>query len=136
MFRHGTKFEQEVRTMRVLRLTSADAGDWTRVGDQEIFVNDLIDQAAAPDAKMTVGYARVGKDEALDISFPYDEVLIVTRGAYTVRTEQGGAVTARAGDVIYLPAGSASASRAEEDTEMVYVANPPSVYADHVAQSA
>jgi hypothetical protein len=27
-------------------------------------------------------------------------------------------------------------SHADEDTEMVYVANPPSVYADHLAAAA
>jgi ethanolamine utilization protein EutQ len=83
-----------------------------------------------------VGFAHVAKGETLEISFPYDEVLIVTKGAYTVQTDGGESVTARTGDVIYLPAGSSSSSRAEEDAEMVYVANPPSVYADHVAASA
>jgi hypothetical protein len=29
---------------------------------------------------MTVGFARVGRGEALDISLPYDEVLVVTKG--------------------------------------------------------
>ena len=67
---------------------------------------------------------------------PYDKVLILSRGSYTVRTQHGEAVTAHAGEVIYLPAGSSNSSRAEEDTEMVYVANPPSVYADHVAAAA
>lgn len=119
--------------MRVRRLTADEAATWSRVGDGEIFVSDIVDQATVPDANMTVGFARVGKGEALDISFPYDEVLIVTKGSYTVRTGRGDEVTARAGEVIYLPAGSSSTSRAEEDTEMVYVAHPPSVYADHVA---
>jgi ethanolamine utilization protein EutQ (cupin superfamily) len=118
--------------MRVSRLSSENAEAWSQVADQ-IFVSDVVDQGTAPDAKMTVGFARVGAGEALDISFPYDEVLILTKGAYTVRAEDGQTVTARAGEVIYLPAGSRSHSRAEEDTEMVYVANPPSVYADHVA---
>lgn len=103
--------------MRVRTVTTEDAETWSRVGDGEIFVSDIVDQAAAPDARMTVGFARLGEGEALDISFPYDEVLIVTRGSYTVRTEDGETVTARAGQVIYLPAGSSSSSRADEDTE-------------------
>ncbi|MGI8805026.1 MAG: cupin domain-containing protein, partial [Thermoleophilaceae bacterium] len=121
--------------MSVRKLTTRDAENWAKVGDGEIFVSDIVDQATAPDAKMTVGFARVGKGEALDISFPYDEVLILTKGSYTVRPEHGEAVTARSGEVLYLPVGSSSSSHAEEETEMVYVANPPSVYADHVAAS-
>jgi ethanolamine utilization protein EutQ (cupin superfamily) len=122
--------------MHVMRLTTADAATWSKVGDGEIFVGDIVDLATTPDAKMTVGFARVGAGEALDISFPYDEVLVITKGSYTVRTEHDDLLTARAGEVIYLPAGSASSSHAEEDAEMVYVANPPSVYAEHVAASA
>lgn len=122
--------------MDVRKLTTEDAKTWSKVGDQQIFVSDIVDQAAAPNAKMTVGFARLAQGEELDISFPYDEVLILTKGSYTVRTERGDVVTARAGEVIYLPAGSSSSSHTEEDTEMVYVANPPSVYADHVAASA
>lgn len=121
----------------VRKLTTEDAAQaWSKVGDHQIFVSDIIDQGTVPEAKMTVGFARLGQGEAMDISFPYDEVLILTKGAYTVRTERGEAITARAGEVIYLPAGSSNFSQAEEDTEMVYVADPPSVYADHVAASA
>ncbi|MGH3995075.1 MAG: cupin [Pseudonocardiaceae bacterium] len=121
--------------MRVQKLTTEQAEEWSKLGDQEIFVSDIVDQGTVPDAKMTVGFARVGKGESLDISFPYDEVLILTKGSSTVRTEDEEAVTARAGEAIYLPAGSANSARADEDAEMVYVANPPSVYAAHVAAS-
>ena len=119
--------------IRVRKVTVGDAEAWSRVGEQEIFVSDVMDQGTVPDAEMTVGFARIDKGEALEISFPYDEVLVLTKGSYTVKTEHGESVTARAGEVIYLPAGSSSSSRADEDTEMVYVASPPSVYADHVA---
>jgi ethanolamine utilization protein EutQ (cupin superfamily) len=108
--------------MRVLRLTTEDAKTWSQVGDRATFVSDLVDQATVPEAKMTVGFARVAKGEALDISFPYDEVLILTKGSYTVRTQHGEVVTARAGEVIYLPAGSSNSGHAEDDAEMVYVA--------------
>lgn len=123
--------------MRVTKATIKELETWQQVGDdQQIFVADVIDEPTNPDAKMTVGFARVAKGETLDITFPYDEVLILTNGTYTVRTEQGETVTARAGDFIYLPAGSSNVFYADEDTEMVYVANPPSTYARHVAQSA
>ncbi|GAA2670732.1 cupin domain-containing protein [Nonomuraea recticatena] len=120
--------------MRVKKITHED-GAWTGVEDHQIFVNDLIDAATQPDAKMTVGFARVARGESMDISFPYDEVLIVTAGSYAVRTEDGETLRATAGDVIYLPGGTSNSSWAEEDTEMVYVANPPDVYAAHVAAS-
>ena len=68
-------------------------------------------------------------------SLPYDEVLVVTHGVYTVRTARGE-LTARAGEVVYLPAGSSNVAYAHEDAEMVYVAAPPSVYAAHVAAAA
>jgi nitrogen regulatory protein PII len=32
--------------MRVRRLTTDNAEDWARVGDGEIFVSDIVDQAA------------------------------------------------------------------------------------------
>jgi hypothetical protein len=44
--------------VRVLRLTTEDAETaWSRVGDGEIFVSDIVDEAGVPDA-MTVGFAR------------------------------------------------------------------------------
>lgn len=122
--------------LQVRKLTAEDADTWTQVSPHQIFVSDIIDHANAPDAKMTVGFARVGKGTTLDISFPYDEVLVLTKGAgYTVRTDQAELLIASVGEVIYLPAGSANSFHAEENTEMVYIANPPSVYANHVAAS-
>jgi len=53
----------------------ADAETGSKLGDQAIFVSDIVDRANVPDAKMTVGFARVGNREALDISFPYDSVV-------------------------------------------------------------
>jgi ethanolamine utilization protein EutQ (cupin superfamily) len=121
---------------RARKISVEAAEEWAKVGDGEIFVSDVIDQEREPEAKMTVGFARVGAGEELEISFPYDEVLVLTRGVYTVRTHEGEAVTARAGDVIYLPGGAVSTAIAEEDSEMAYVASPPSVYAEHVARSS
>jgi ethanolamine utilization protein EutQ (cupin superfamily) len=122
--------------MRTLKITTEGLDDWSQIGDQQVFVSDLIDQSGQPDAKMTVGYARVGKGESLEVSFPYDEVLVVTRGIFTVRTATGETITAGAGEAIYLPAESSSTYVAEDDAEMVYVANPPEVYAAHVVQAA
>lgn len=117
------------------KISAEAAEEWANVGEGEIFVSDVIDQARAPEAKMTVGFARVGAGEEMEISFPYDEVLVLTKGTYTVRTHGGEEVTAKAGEVIYLPAGAVSTAYAEEDSEMAYVASPPSVYAEHVAEA-
>jgi ethanolamine utilization protein EutQ (cupin superfamily) len=121
--------------MQVRHLTAGTEDGWTQV-EGDIHVNDLIDQGRDPQAEMTVGYARLGAGEEMEISFPYDEVLVVTRGAYEVRTADGATHVAHAGDVIYLPAESSNHSRALEDTEMAYVAAPPGVYAAHVAAAA
>lgn len=122
--------------MKVQKLAADGLIDWSQVEEQQIFTRDLIDNATSPDARMTVGYARMAKGETLEISFPYDEVLIVTSGAFTVDTDAGDTVTARAGEVIYLPAESSNTHHADEDTSMVYVANPPDIYAQHVAAAA
>jgi hypothetical protein len=53
-------------------MTTADAETGSKLGDQAIFVSDIVDRANVPDAKMTVAFARVGNREPLDISFPYD----------------------------------------------------------------
>ena len=121
--------------MRVHKLTSDAVTGWSQVAGQ-IFVSDLIDEPTHPDAKMTVGFARLDKGETLDISFPYDEVLVITKGTYRVRTDTNETLTAGPGDVIYLPGGSSNSSQAEDDVEMVYVVSPPSVYAQHVAQAS
>lgn len=122
--------------MHVQHITTGDHDDWSRVGDQDIHVSDRIDQARQPDAGMTVGFARTAAGEKFEVAFPYDEVLVVTKGAFTVTTEDGVSVTARPGEVVYLPADSVNSHTADEDTEMVYVACPPDVYARHVAAAA
>lgn len=125
--------------MRVQKASLDDtpATTWQQVGgDQQIFTGDIVDEPTNPAAEMTVGFACVGQGEVLDISFPYDEVLILTKGTFTVRTDQKETLTAQSGDFIYLPAESSNVFHAAEDTEMVYVAHPPSVYAQHVAAAS
>jgi ethanolamine utilization protein EutQ (cupin superfamily) len=120
--------------MRLQKLTAGEHAEWSTVA-KDVMVSDRIDAAREPAARMTVGFARVGKGESLQMRFPYDEVLIVTKGSFTVRGDDGTRLTARAGEVIYLPGGSVNTHHADEDTEMVYVAGPPDVYARHVAES-
>lgn len=101
-----------------------------------MFVSDRIDATRHPAARMTVGFAKIGKGESMQVEFPYDEVLVVTRGMLTVRGEDGASTSVGAGGVIYLPAASVSTYHADEETELVYVASPADVYAEHVAASA
>lgn len=42
--------------MQVRKLTADEAANWSRVGEQAIFVSDIVDQATAPQAEMTVGF--------------------------------------------------------------------------------
>jgi ethanolamine utilization protein EutQ (cupin superfamily) len=120
--------------MRLQKLAAGENADWSTVA-KDVLVSDRIDAAREPAAQMTVGFARVGRGESLQMQFPYDEVLIVTKGSFTVRGDHGSQLNARAGEAIYLPGGSVNTHHADEDTEMVYVASPPDVYARHVAES-
>jgi ethanolamine utilization protein EutQ len=91
--------------------------------DREIFVGDVLDSSNSDE--MSVGYYRnKNKGERNEWVVTYDEALIVTKGALTIRS--GGEVTtARAGEVIFLTKGTAVAYEAgENDTEAVYVSYP------------
>jgi ethanolamine utilization protein EutQ len=107
--------------MKVTAFRSDDVQTWWQRGDQRLFLGDVVDHTS--DAAMSVGFARYRKGEANPWTVAYDEALIVTSGAFTVRTAEG-AVSARAGEVIYLPAGTELVYQADEDTELVYVSYP------------
>ena len=69
-------------------------------------------------------YRNASKGERNEWIVTYDEALIVTRGALTVRSGDT-ATTARAGEVIFLTRGTKVAYEAAEDgTEVVYVTYP------------
>jgi ethanolamine utilization protein EutQ len=108
--------------MSVRHFTSKDAKFFQYL-DREIFVGDVLDSSGS-DA-MSVGFYRnKRKGEKNEWVVTYDEALIVTRGALTVRSTDG-AKTARAGEVIFLTKGTAVAyEAAEDDTEVVYVTYP------------
>jgi ethanolamine utilization protein EutQ len=55
---------------------------------------------------MSVGFARYGKKgERNEWIITYDEVLVATKGAFTVRSA-GEAKTAKAGELIFLTKGT------------------------------
>jgi ethanolamine utilization protein EutQ len=74
---------------------------------------------------MSVGFYRnARKGEKNEWIVTYDEALIVTKGALTVRSVDG-AKTAKAGEVLFLTKGTKIAyEAAEDDTEVVYVTYP------------
>lgn len=51
-------------------------------------------------------------------------MFVVTKGSYTVRTA-AAVVTAKVGEVIYLPPGSTGVYASQEDSELVAVTRPP-----------
>jgi ethanolamine utilization protein EutQ len=108
--------------MSVRHFTSADAS-FFQYADREIFVGDVLD--ASNSDSMSVGFYRNSKKgERNEWIVTYDEALVVTKGALTVRSAEG-ATTARAGEVIFLTKGTRIAyEAAEDDTEVVYVTHP------------
>lgn len=107
--------------MSVHLVTSGDTMTWYQRGDQDIHLADALDQAGG--TAMSVGFARYGAGETNDWTVSYDEALVITKGAFSVRWA-GGTVSARADQVIYLRAGTPLEYVADEDTELVYVTHP------------
>jgi ethanolamine utilization protein EutQ len=108
--------------MSVRHFTSKDA-KFYQYADRQIFVGDVLD--ASNSESMSVGYYRnKTKGERNEWVVTYDEALIVTKGALTVRSREG-ATTAKAGEIIFLTKGTEVAyEAAEDDTEVVYVSYP------------
>jgi ethanolamine utilization protein EutQ len=108
--------------MSVRHFTSKDA-KFYQYADRQIFVGDVLDSSNSN--TMSVGFYRnLRKGEKNEWVVSYDEALIVTKGALTIRSVDG-AKTAAAGEVIFLTKGSEIAyEAAEDDTEVVYVTYP------------
>jgi ethanolamine utilization protein EutQ len=107
-----------------IRLFTADDVDtWYRRVDRRIFLGDVVDPGNSN--SMTVGFARYAPGESNEWVVTYDEALIVTKGAFTVAAEDGRETTARAGEIIFLRAGTAVVYSAEDEgAELVYVTYP------------
>lgn len=108
--------------MSVRHFTTKDA-EWFQYLDRQIFVGDVVDSSNSE--TMSVGFYRnKKKGERNEWVVTYDEALIVTKGALTIRFA-GGAKTAKSGEVIFLTKGTEVAyEAAEDDTEVVYVTYP------------
>jgi ethanolamine utilization protein EutQ len=107
--------------MSVERFTIDHPKTWFQRLDQQLFLADVLD--ATSDAAMSVGFARYGKGEANPWKMTYDEALVITKGEFTVHGPDGP-VSAKAGEVIYLRAGTEVVYEANEAAELVYVTYP------------
>jgi ethanolamine utilization protein EutQ len=108
--------------MSVRHFTDKDA-KFYRYSDRQIFVGDVVDSSNSD--HMSVGFYRnKRKGDRNEWIVTYDEALIVTKGALTVRSAEG-AKTAKVGEVIFLTEGTQiTYEAAEDDTEVVYVTYP------------
>jgi len=108
-------------TAPIRRLTAENVATWYQQDDVEMVVGDSLDPSSS--APMVIGFARYRKGASNEVTLPYDEALIITRGVFTVRRADGVA-TAKAGEVIFHRAGAKVVYEADEDAELVYVSHP------------
>lgn len=117
------------------RFTGADVQSWYRSREGDVYLGDVVDSRNGD--TMSVGFARYGPGQSNDWVVTYDEVLIVTRGTFTVTAADGPATTARAGEVIALSKGTKIRYSAEDaGAEVVYVTYPHWVTAQQQSKHA
>jgi ethanolamine utilization protein EutQ (cupin superfamily) len=105
--------------MSVHHLTIDDTRAWFQASDREVYIGDVLDLATS--ATTRVRFGRYGKGASHEWMVTYDETMIVTKGALSVRSA-GGVQVARAGDVVALGRGTRVVYEGlEDDTEVVYV---------------
>jgi ethanolamine utilization protein EutQ (cupin superfamily) len=108
---------------RVQKFTIETARDW--MDWSGIALADVANEDDTPAMKLgAVGFTRAPGGAHSTFDFPYDEVLIVTRGQCTVQTRDQQ-VTAGPGEVIYLPATVPGSFHADTGVDLVYVASSP-----------
>ncbi|MDQ3653993.1 MAG: cupin [Chloroflexota bacterium] len=104
-----------------VRLFTANDAKWHQHTDRQVFLGDVLDPSNS--AAMSVGFIRYEAGARNEWIVTYDEALIVIKGAYTVRSDEG-AKTATAGEVLFLTKGTNVVYEAAEHTEVVYVTYP------------
>lgn len=108
---------------RITLFTPRDVSAWLQSERRQIFLGDVLD--ASNSETMGVGFARYAPGESNQWFVTYDEVLIVTRGAFTVTSADGRKATASAGEVIFLRKDTELTYAAEDaGAELVYVMYP------------
>jgi ethanolamine utilization protein EutQ len=107
----------------ISRFTPDDVDTWYRPGEIKMLLGDVLDSSNS-DA-MSVGFAHYAPGASNEWVVTYDEALIITKGAFTVTSMDGVETTARAGEVIFLRAGTPVVySAKEEGAEVVYATYP------------
>ena len=107
--------------MSVTHFTPSNVAEWYQSQNDPIFLGDVLD--ASNSASMGAGFARYRKGASNDWHVWYDEVLIITKGVFSVISDEGTR-TANVGEIIFLSKGTSLTYQAEEDTELVYVTYP------------
>jgi ethanolamine utilization protein EutQ len=103
--------------------TAEDVDTWYRPGEIKMLLGDVVDSSNSE--SMSVGFAHYAPGASNEWVVTYDEALIITRGAFAVTSADGVETTARAGEVIFLRAGTPVVySAKEEGAEVVYVTYP------------
>lgn len=122
----------------VSHFTPQDVATWLRSERRHVYIGDVLEESDG--TAMGVGFARYAPGESNEWFVTYDEVLVVTSGAFSV-TSAAGKKTARAGELIYLRRGTnLTYSVEEEGAEVVYVMHPhptaTELYTDHAEMVA
>lgn len=108
--------------MSATKYTQASVTQWYQSENQALYLGDVLDNSNS--AHMSAGFARYTKGTQNDWVVTYDEVLIITKGSFSVKTADG-VVTAKAGEIIHLTKGTELTYMApDEDAELVYVSYP------------
>ena len=111
-----------MRTIEKYTIEGAeDWMEWSGVRLADV-ANEDDDQAMRLGA---VGFLSAPAGARSEFDFPYDEVLVVTKGRCTVTTDTGDEVSVAASEAVYLPAGRPGRFRADTDLELVYIASSP-----------
>src|SRR5688572_7893388 len=116
------QLEKERDSMSVQHLTVETPTAWYQAGERQVFIADVLDSSNS--ASMSVGFARYDRGATNEWVVTYDQALIVTKGVFTVHSEDGS-ITAKAGELIFVTEGTKVIYQGEEDgTEVVYVTHP------------
>src|SRR5687767_3318302 len=119
--------------MSVQHFSPQQAKDWYQSGSSRLFLADVID--ASNSSSMSAGFARYAKGAQNDWIVTYDEVLVITKGVFSVVSE-GTTTTAKAGEIIFLKKNTKLTYRADEDSELVYVSYPHWAEAQQASEHA
>ena len=107
--------------MPAKKFSASDVTEWFKSNGARIYLGDVLDETNS--AHMGVGFARYKRGESNAWTVTYDEILVITKGTFSVKTDDG-VVTARAGEIIQLTKGTKLTYAADDDAELVYVSYP------------